>query len=91
VHRPKFCRQCASPFPWTASYIAAAEKCFKNNALGLSDEEIEAIVFEKPEAELIAAQVREKIEHVSPGTKKGLKNILSNITSKAIVKLIFGR
>lgn len=92
---PKFCPNCGIPYPWTAVKIKAAQKlAFELDSLTHDErkflsESLIDIIRDTPEATKAATRVKKLIDKAGKGIKEAFKNILIDIASEAVKKIIW--
>jgi hypothetical protein len=94
-HAPKFCLNCGKPFPWTKNVLEATQEL----ALavdGLSDDDrevleksIDEMVRDTPNANIAAVHFKRIMSKVGPQIALTFKDILVNVLSETVKKLIY--
>jgi hypothetical protein len=93
---PAFCRNCARPFPWTASSLKAARiLAEESDSLSATEREelkasLDDLVRDTPETLLAATRFKKLMLKAGKGTAEGLKQVLTEIARETAKKAIWG-
>ena len=93
---PAFCSNCGSPYPWTKSRIEAAKE-LADELDSISDEEkeilkksIDDLIRDTPRTEVAAVKFKRIVAKTGAETANLFKEILIEIVSETVKKMIWG-
>jgi len=93
-HKPSFCGQCSTPFPWTETALAAAKEYTDElEELSIGDKSILKATFndltaDTPRTELAATRFKKLIRKVGPAAGDTLTKIMVNVVTEAAKKMM---
>lgn len=93
--RPNYCHNCGKPYPWTAGKLRAAKELTdQSNELSSSEkvqlkEGIDQIVRDTPEGRVRALRTKSLIEKSGKQAASMFRDILVDIASESIKKIIW--
>jgi hypothetical protein len=90
---PAFCHNCGSPFPWTERKKQAAIDLFNEESEDEQDrkafqESIEQITKDTPQAQVASKRLSRLLTKVGKGTASAIRDILVDVASKAVKKIL---
>lgn len=92
---PRFCETCGNPYPWTQAKMKAVED-LAGAIDGFSDEDrsdlkssVGEIVKDTPQTAVAATRFKRLMKKAGKGAADGFKNILADIISEAVKKVIW--
>jgi hypothetical protein len=91
---PAFCQYCGAPFPWTVSKLDAAHELIDELGLDIPEktlltESIEELVRNTPKAQAAAVRFQRLTENAKPLVMEGLRQVLYNVLSEPVRKMIW--
>jgi hypothetical protein len=95
IAAPAFCHECGKPYPWTESKLDAARELVGQLEIldipekTLLNASIEELVRDTPKAPAAAIRFRSLVSNVEPLALEGLKQILFNVLSDPVRKMVF--
>ena len=92
---PAFCHNCGKPYPWTQKGLEAARE-LAAEIEGLTDSErafltssLDDLVRDTPQANVAAVRFKKIVSKTGTAVAQGFKDILINIVSETVKKLIW--
>lgn len=94
VEPPRFCHACGEPYPWTVSVLKAAEELIlleKSVKTSLKEDVIDTLpdlLEDTPRTQLGVARLNIFLQQAGKGVASGLRNLLVDIASETVVRMI---
>lgn len=92
---PAFCHNCGKPYPWTEASLKAAQE-YADEIEGLNESEKQALksslndlVSDTPRTQLAASRFKRLVGKAGKGAADGFRNILVDVLSEAVRKMIW--
>lgn len=92
---PKYCHECGSAYPWTQSILDNALELLSldvdldSNTKKTIQDAIPNLIVETPSTPISIEKYKFSVEKVSQFVRDGLHNLLVDVTSESIKKLLF--
>lgn len=95
-HTPSYCFNCGNPYPWTESALKSAQELLELEGV-LSKEDLDyfnenksSLIADTPNSKVVATKLKLFISKVSSSTGSVLKDIIVDVASESVKKIILG-
>lgn len=92
---PNYCYKCGNAYPWTQEAINATEEllaiedCLTKEELNYLHENMNSILVDTPKSKVVATKFKIALGKISSTTSSAIRDIIVDIASESVKKIIF--